>query len=283
MSDDAYGATAAKRKLSRRLTEIRKERDYTANQVCDLLDWGRGKVGRMEANQWKRPETSDIRDLLRIYGVEGDEHDEIMELVARARVRPWWRDYADVFENEFPGFENDATRIRVFLPLVLPGLLQTPDYTEAFMRTGVRAPSWRRKALESRQRRQEILERTDGTAPRLVAVITEASLLYQWGTRAERQEQIEHLIEMARRPNVQLHIQRLADGPPTGLLSAVNIFDLPDGEPSIVFAETEYMIEEVQSTRQINSYIEAFNRARDGALEPMDTVTYLGLLAEQLE
>ena len=71
MSDDDYGATAAKRRLSRRLTELRKASNQTANHVCDILDWGRGKVGRMEANQWKRPEMSDIRDLLRIYGVAG--------------------------------------------------------------------------------------------------------------------------------------------------------------------------------------------------------------------
>jgi hypothetical protein len=283
MSDDAYGATVAKRRLSRRLAEIRKASGHTANQICDMLDWGRGKVGRMEANQWKRPETSDIRDLLRIYGIEGAQHDEIIDLVSRARVRPWWRDYADVFENEFPGFENDATRIRIFMPLVLPGLLQTTDYAEAYMRTGSRSPAWRRKALETRQRRQDILDRTDGTAPRLIAVITEASLLYQWGTREDRREQIEHLITMSRRPSVELRIQRLADGPPTGLLSAVNIFDLPDGEPTIVFAETEYAIEEVASTRQISSYTEAFSRAIDGSLEPVDTVAYLGLLAEQLE
>lgn len=283
MSDDAYGATVAKRRLSRRLAEIRKASGHTANQICDMLDWGRGKVGRMEANQWKRPENSDIRDLLRIYGIEGAQHDEIMDLVSRARVRPWWRDYADVFENEFPGFENDATRIRIFMPLVLPGLLQTTDYAEAYMRTGSRSPAWRRKALETRQRRQDILDRTDGTAPRLIAVITEASLLYQWGTREDRREQIEHLITMSRRPSVELRIQRLADGPPTGLLSAVNIFDLPDSEPTIVFAETEYAIEEVASTRQISSYAEAFSRAIDGSLEPVDTVAYLGLLAEQLE
>jgi hypothetical protein len=283
MSDDAYGATVAKRKLSHRLAEIRKASGHTANQICDMLDWGRGKVGRMEANQWKRPETSDIRDLLRVYGIEGAQHDELMELVSRARVRPWWRDYADVFENEFPGFENDSTRIRVFMPLVLPGLLSTRDYAEAYMRTGSRSPAWRRKVLETRQRRQEVLERSDGTAPRLVAVITEASLLYQWGTRADRREQVEHLIELARRPNIDLHIQRLADGPPTGLVAAANIFDLPDGEPSIVFAETEYTIEEVESPRAVNSYIEGFSRARDGALEPTDTVAYLGLLAERLE
>jgi hypothetical protein len=283
MSDDAYGATVAKRRLSRRLAEIRKASGHTANQICDMLDWGRGKVGRMEANQWKRPETSDIRDLLRIYGIEGAGHEEIMDLVLRARVRPWWRDYADIFDNEFPGFENDATRIRVFLPLVLPGLLQTPDYTEAFMRAGVRPPAWRRKALETRQRRQEILSRTDGTAPRLTALVTEASLHYRWGTSEDRREQIESLAAMNERPNVDLHIQRFDDGPSAGLISAVNILDLPDGEPGMVYVETEYTMEEVSRPERVDTYMEAFGRAVDRALEPADTTAYLRHLADQLE
>ena len=67
MSDDAYGATIAKLLLARKLTDLRVEAGYTANHVCDMLNWGRGKVGRFEANQWKRPEMSDIRDLLRFY------------------------------------------------------------------------------------------------------------------------------------------------------------------------------------------------------------------------
>ena len=89
MTDDAYGATVAKRRLSRRLTELRLDTGYTANHVCDILNWGRGKVGRFEANQWKRPEMSDIRDLIRIYEVEGADKQEIEDLATRARARPW--------------------------------------------------------------------------------------------------------------------------------------------------------------------------------------------------
>src|SRR6516164_9493374 len=97
MSDDDYGATVAKRHLSRRLTKLRQDAGYTANHVCDILNWGRGKVGRFEANQWKRPEMSDIRDLIRIYGVEGEaDRREIEELATRARARPWWRDYGEI-------------------------------------------------------------------------------------------------------------------------------------------------------------------------------------------
>ena len=282
MADDAYGATVAKRRLSRRLTELRVAGGYTANHVCDILNWGRGKVGRFEANQWKRPEMSDIRDLLRIYGVEGREREEIEELAMLARARPWWRDYAEIFDSEFPGYESDATTIRAFMPLVLPGLLQTPSYIESMLRAGSRPPAWRRRSLEARLRRQEILERVDGTAPTLSAVITEASLLYRWGTLDDRREQIAHLIEMTRRRNVELRVQRFADGPPSGAHSMVNIFGFGHAE-NLVFVETDYAIEEVDKPESVNGYVQSFDRACDGALEPVDTTAYLKQLTKQLE
>ncbi len=282
MSDDGYGATVAKARLSRRLTELRRDAHYTANHVCDMLNWGRGKVGRFEANQWKRPEMSDIRDLLRIYGVSDAERADLEELALRARTRCWWRDYTDIFENEFPGFENDAQRIRVFMPLVLPGLLQTTDYTEAVIRSDPRPPAWRRRALEARLRRQEILSRNEPPSE-LIAVITEASLMYRWGTRADRRDQAAHLVEVGARPGVRLHLQRFADGPPQGMFSPLNIFDLPDGEPSLVYTETDYAIQEVISAEEVTTYIAAFDRAVDAALEPAETATYLRQLSEQLE
>jgi transcriptional regulator with XRE-family HTH domain len=283
MSDDAYGATIAKRGLSRRLADLRLASGYTANHVCDILNWGRGKVGRFEANQWKRPEMSDIRDLLRIYDAPADVQDELEQLAIRARARPWWRDYPEIFDNEFPGFENDASRIRVFMPLILPGLLQTPAYVESLMRAGSRPPAWRERALQTRLRRQEILDRTGGTVPRLSAVITEASLMYRWGTRADRYEQAIHLATIGSRPNVELRIQRFIDGPYPGMHSMINIFGFPDEEPNLVYMETDYAIEEVSKAESVNTYVQAFGRASEGALEPADTAVFLRQLAEQLE
>jgi hypothetical protein len=283
MSDDAYGATVAKRRLARRLTELRRESGHTANHVCDLLDWGRGKVGRFEANHWKRPEMSDIRDLLRVYGVDDGMRDELEELAMRARARPWWRDYADVFENEFPGFENDAVRIRVFMPLVLPGLLQTREYMEALWRAGSRPPAWQRHAMEARLRRQQILNRDHDTVPKLMAVITEASLMYRWGAKADRRQQIEHLIDAGGQTNIELRIQRFRDGPPRGVHSMVNIFDLPDEEPSLVYVENDVTIEEVSKPDEVANYVHDFARASDGSLVAADTMAYLKELAEQLE
>lgn len=283
MSDEAYGATIAKLRLARRLTEMRVAAGYTANHVCDMLNWGRGKVGRFEANQWKRPEMSDIRDLLRFYAVDDATSKEVEDLAIRARARPWWRDYQDIFDNEFPGFEADATRIRIFTPLVVPGLLQTPDYIDALMRSGGKPPAWRRRAAEARRLRQQILERDNKTVPQLQAVIAEASLMYRWGSRAERREQLAHLAEMGERQNVRLHLQRFVDGPPPGMFSAVQIFDYEGAEPSLVFTETDHGIQEVADAEYVTSYIEAFDRAVDVALEPHDTTVYLKQLAERLE
>ena len=201
----------------------------------------------------------------------------------RARARPWWRDYPDIFENEFPGFESDAVRIRVFMPLVLPGLLQTREYMEALWRTGSRPPAWQRQALEARLRRQQILNRDDDTVPKLMAVITEASLMYRWGAKADRLQQIEHLMDAGRRANIELRIQRFRDGPPRGVHSMVNIFDLPDEEPSLVYVENDVTIEEVSKPDEVANYIHDFARASDGSLVTADTMAYLKELAEQLE
>jgi transcriptional regulator with XRE-family HTH domain len=279
-----HGATVSKRQLSRRLRELREETGFTANQVCDRLSWGRGKVGRFEANSWKRPELSDIRDLLRIYRVGDDERRELEELARQARERPWWRDYHDVFgETEFPGFESDATKISLYMPLILPGLLQTPAYTEAQMGVGANPPAWGRRALQARQRRQEILNRVDGTAPQLIAVITEASLLYRWGTSDDRRAQVAHLIELTGRSGVELRLLRFDDGPHPGMCGPINVFDFPGSEPPAVYLETDFSIQEVSSQADVKAYIETFGRIREAALDAPATTAYLMQHAETLE
>jgi hypothetical protein len=282
VTEDAYGATIAKRRLSRILSELRIKSGYTANQVTDKLNWGRGKVGRFEANVWRRPEMSDIRDLLRIYAVSDGDQERLEEIAMLARIRAWWRDYPEVFENEFPGFENDAARIRTYMPLVLPGLLQTKAYIEAQLMSGSKPPDWRARALDARLRRQAILDRDGGLAPELIAVITEASLRYHWGTVTDRRAQIGHLVEMSRRPGVELRLLRFADGPHPGMSSLINIFDFPH-DPSVVFLEDDVTIQEVDEPKRVQAMSDTFGQIRDAAMDPVGTTAYLKQLAETLE
>jgi transcriptional regulator with XRE-family HTH domain len=276
--DRAYGATVAKRRLSSRLAAMRLAAGWTANEVGDKLNWNRGRLQRIEANDWRMPEPSYVRDLARIYGATEAQHDELLRLVLHARARQWWRSYEDVFgkDSEFPGFENDAARISVYMPLVLPGLLQVPAYIQAHMRAGSQPPGWQERALEARLRRQQALARTDGTAPRLTAVITEASLAYQWGTPAQRREQAEHLIAATRQPNVELRLLRFEDGPHPGMSSLINLFDFPGNEdPSIVYLEIDTALQEITSAGEVHAYTEIFTRIREAALDPAATHHYL--------
>jgi hypothetical protein len=282
MTERAYGSTVAKRRLAAILTQLRVETGYTANQVCDQLSWGRGKVGRFEANQWKRPEMSDVRDLLRLYGVDEARREQIEELAVLARMRPWWRDFGDIFGgNEFPGYEMDAGRISVYIPLVLPGLVQTQPYMDAQMRIGMQSASWQGRAAEVRRRRQQILDREDGTAPHLRVAITEASLMYRWGTLAERHEQVMHLVDLSQRPNVEIRVLRFEDGLHPGGLTAVNIFEFPqEQDPDLAFLEGEYALMEVHEPVELAAYREIFERICAAALEPPETTDFLKHFAE---
>jgi transcriptional regulator with XRE-family HTH domain len=286
--DDAFGGTVAKRRLSHRLAAMRKRSGMEPHEASDKLGWRRGRLNRYERNEWRLPDLSPVRDLARIYGASDEERAELEDLVDHARARMWWHESEKnkdrFFSNEFPGFENDASRISVYLPLVLPGLLQTRAYIKAHMRAGSQPPAWQQRALAVRLRRQQILERTDGTAPRLAAVITEASLLYRWGTQADRRAQVAHLAATSRRPNIELRLLRFADGPHPGMSSLISIFDFPDDEdPSIVYLENDTAIQEVTRTADVHAYTRTFGQIRDAALAPAATTAHLENLSQTLE
>ena len=290
MTDTAYGATVAKRRLSRRLATMREDARLRPNQVDDQLGWKRGKLARIERNDWILPNTSYVRDLLRVYKVSASAEAEIMGLVDRSSARAWWRKYAQpgdsnrVFDNEFPGFEFDASKISVYMPLVIPGLLQIAPYIDAHMAAGSRPPEWQERAKEARLRRQEVLDRVDGTAPRLIALVTEASLLYRWGSQADRRAQAAHLAEVSRRPNVEVRLLRFEDGPHPGMSSLLNIFDFPDDQdPRVVFLETDTAIQEVAKSEDVQAHAETFGWIRNAALPPAATTAHLEKLAETLE
>jgi transcriptional regulator with XRE-family HTH domain len=288
VTDDFYGAIVAKRRLSRRLAALRVRAGLSVNEASDKLGWSRGRLNRFEANQWRQPDPSHIRDLARIYGASDQERAELEDLVARSRVRLWWqepeKEKDKVFTNEFAGFENDAVRISVYMPLVIPGLLQTRAYAQALLAVGPTSPQWRERALAARMRRQQILDRADATAPRLVAVLTEASLMYRWGTQDDRRAQAARLAAMSRRPSVELRVLRFAGGPHPGMISPFNIFDFPDDEDlSVVYLENDFGILEVTKADEVEAYKHTFARIRDAALAPAATRNYLDTLSQTQE
>ncbi len=107
--------------------------------------------------------------------------------------------------------------------------------------------------------------------------------MYRWGTREERREQLSHLVDIGRRPNVELRLLRFANGPHPGMSSLISIFDFPGDEPSLVYLENDAAIQEVNDVGEVNAYVTLFGRIRAAALDAPATTAHLKQLAATLE
>ncbi|MFC6883775.1 MULTISPECIES: DUF5753 domain-containing protein [Actinomadura] len=92
-------------------------------------------------------------------------------------------------------FEQRARLIRIFEPLTVPGLFQQEDYARALLASGGAADP--EAVFRERMERQAILERAF-----ITAVVSEAALRWPVGTPEIMRSQLQHLLELAERPNV---------------------------------------------------------------------------------
>src|SRR5215472_6562747 len=140
----------------------------------------------------------------------------------------WFRPFAQ--------HEAEATSLRTFQVVLVPGLLQTGDYARALLSTKVGATEDDVDQLvTARLERQAILDRDN--PPLLWVVVDEAALHRPVGGRDVMRLQVEHLAEMAARPNVVIQVIPAEVGAHVGLTGAFVIADFA-GAPSIVYLET---------------------------------------------
>ncbi|MFC9692974.1 helix-turn-helix domain-containing protein [Kribbella sp. NPDC056951] len=199
------------------------------------------KVSRMELGRVGFKER-DVSDLLDLYGMrDDDERFRLMELARAANNPGWWSRYGDVMPTWFTnyvGLEVAATLIRTYEVMFVPGLLQTEEYARAVVQLGkTYLPNEevaQRVAL--RVTRQKILSRS--TPARLWVVIDESVLHRPVGGAEILRAQIEHLMTVAREPNITLQIMPFSSVGYPGAGGAFSILRFPDGDlPDIVYIE----------------------------------------------
>ena len=148
--------------------------------------------------------------------------------VAKACLPAFFRDAARLEERavEYHSYENQ----------VVPGLLQTREYARALFR--MRRPMLDEETVEERTAarlaRQALLDRTP--APTMSFVLEEAVLHRPLGGREVLRAQREHLLRLARQPNIELQVMptgredHAGSGGPLLLLRA-------EGEPMAAYVE----------------------------------------------
>jgi transcriptional regulator with XRE-family HTH domain len=276
--------TVRGRRLRYELRRLREQAGLTRDEAARRLDWFGSKISRIETGQ-SRAQTGDVRDMLDVYGVGGEEAEALVQLAREARKRGWWTAYNDVFTGTYVGLEAEAASMRSYEPQVIPGLLETEDYTRALIRSAlVRAePEEIERRVQARMARQEILTRPD--SPEIWAVLDEPVIRRPVGGPAVMRAQLQHLIDATATPNstITLQILPLAIGSHAGLLGPFVIMDFPSSEdPSVVYLETATDGLYLEETAEIERYTLMFDHLRASALSTSESASLIARVAAEM-
>ena len=282
--------TVRRRRLAAELRKLRGSRK--AGEIARAIGWSASKISRAESGRESLP-PEEIEKLIDYYGVTEPLRGRLLALAEDAVQRGWWDDYADILTPqylEFIGLEEEAVSCLAWQADLVPGLLQTEDYTRqlsiAYQRVDPTIPhSENERFLQVRMRRQERLTR----APvlRLSAVIDEAVLLRRIGNHDLMRGQLQHLAAVAELPNVDLRILPLDQH--SGLVTGAFVImrfesqGAPDGGLGDVVS-TEALATEnyVEGETDTHLYSLFFDSLHDAALSPVDSRELIMSTVERL-
>lgn len=216
--------------LGAELRAIRKRRNLSLAEVATRLDRSESLISRLE-NGKRNIGAEEVSALLAVYGITGTERERIMT-IARTLDEPSWHDPGlpglPMDSVKLATYERDAVRITDWSPLLVPGLIQTMEYTRAFMLADGITEADIGSRLMARQRRQEILDRTEYSA-----FIDESVLSRKIGGARVLRRQIEHLIYVAETRRVAIRIVPGETDGHSGLAGPFMLLEFESGAPIV--------------------------------------------------
>jgi transcriptional regulator with XRE-family HTH domain len=274
--------------LGRQLEELRTRAGLTFEQAGEAIGVSHSTIRRLEAAKVARLRLPDVEKLLQVYGVRDQrEIDTFLKSAREANKRGWWHSYRDVMPDWFAAYlslEQAALHIRAYEAGLVHGLLQTPAYARALLSAAnphaSSVATERRVAL--RMRRQEILTRP--SPPRLWVVMDESVLRWPVGGSEVMRQQVDHLIEVGRLPNVTLQIMPFAGGPhPAMRAGAFDLLRFRAPElPDIVYLGGLVGAVYLDKGDDVVVYREALDRLGAQAVPARRTEELLGTLRKEL-
>lgn len=114
--------------------------------------------------------------------------------------------------SENVDLEAQAEVIKIYEAIVVPGLLQTPDYARALLRAGANDVE---SSLNARIARQAVLERNP--PPMLWVLLAENALDWPIGGHQTMHEQLSRLLETSAAPNISIRVVPRSTGAHPGL------------------------------------------------------------------
>lgn len=279
--------TVRGRRLRHELRKIREERGLTIEQISEQSggDWNPSTISRWETGD-RRIRPVDLRRLLDLYDVQGDQREVMLTLARQARERGWWRTYSDAVPEWFEvylGLEAEASVIHDYAAELVPGLLQTADYYRAFMRAAPAAgdeDTIERKAAV-RLARQERLTGED--PPSFWAVLNEAVIRRVVGGPSTMRAQLEHIAEMAGLAQVTVQVLPFRAGAHPAMDGSFIVLGFPEpADPDVVYLESQAGSLYLERPPESERYAAIFNHLIAKALDPDESRTLITRVAAEM-
>lgn len=278
------GPAVPRRRLGAELRRLREDAGLVIEQVAEQLECSTSKISRLETGKGI-PKARDVRDLLAIYGVTDTRvRDRLARWAREGQQQGWWHDFSEVLEEKWETFvslESDASDMRSYEPTVVHGLLQTPDYAREIAHLVLPDPSRSDldKFIEVRRRRQQVLTRPE--APLELHLIMEEPVLYRpIGSPKVMREQLGHLLDVGRRPNVTIQVLPLSVGIHPALGSSFALLAFGDIDHGLVFAEGVGGAVILENPRDVASHARAFDEIARRALDPHASAKFIASILQ---
>lgn len=262
------------------LRRLREAAGLTLERVAEDLEVSDSKISRIETGR-VAASPRDVRDMLDLYKITGEQREELLEITRHARQKGWWHIYGGL-PRTLVGLEAAAVSIRTYETQLVPGLLQTAEYARAVIRalSSEVDPEQTERRVELRIARRALLTQED--PPALWAILDEAALRRPVGRPATMREQLDYLREAAMLPKVTLQVLPFSAGEHAGMTGAFTILGFSEPtDPDVVYLEQTTSDLYLENIEDIQWYKQAFDHLRTEAMEPDDSVAFLGSLAKK--
>lgn len=266
--------TVRGRRLRSELRRLREQRGLTIEQVAEQSggDWTASAISRWETGD-RRIRPADLRVLLDLYDIHGDQRENLLLLAREARQRGWWQSYSSDAVPEwfqvYIGLEAAAATISEYSAELVPGLLQTPDYYRAYLRAAPAAGDDEaiERKIAVRSSRQERLQADD--PPQYWAVLNEAVIRRVVGGPEVMRAQLQHIATLAERTHVSVQVLAFKAGAHPAMDGSFTIHGFAEAQdPSVVYLESQTSSLYLEKPPEVQRYQAMFNHLVAKALDP---------------
>ena len=274
--------TVRRRRLGAELRRLRETLGMTAEEVAGRLMVSQSKISRLE-NGRRSISQRDVRDLCDVYNVDDERiRAGLMEMAKESRQRGWWHEFNDIPYSVYIGLEAEASSIRAYESSFVPGLLQTAEYAAAVVQgtqpdTDATAVGRR---VEVRLKRQSRIY-GENQLGSLWAVIDEAVLRREVGSRAVMAEQLVQLLDLSARSNINLQVIPFSHGAHPGMTGTFSLMEFPESADStVVYFEGVTSDLYLEKDADVRRYTGLYDHLRAAALGVVESRSLIADIAE---